>query len=219
MCPAPPSSRGCGRRRRRSPSSDPESFPRLFHSETAPPPAARGASSSPPPFLNSSTLATPSHVVVVAAVVFLQFRRVSSLTLWIGRASGTRNTSTRAAKSFSFPLLSLFFAAGRASLRQLTGERRPNPNRNSVVAAAADDDDIHDARGVGRSVPPKSVGPPARYAAAAVRIFLPSFPCLHLNFPRRRWSARPTATARPPVARSFPASRPPARRPSPAFNL
>ena len=114
--------------------------------------------------------------------------------------------------ALSFPVFRFFlsiFLVGKASLRQLTAERRPNPNQNSVV-----DDDVerdihptrtrHDARGVGPLLNPlarppvysmPSPRPPYAFSPPSLGPSLPPpfFLLLAPELPKKKMVRPPTA--------------------------
>ena len=158
-----------------------------------------------------------AHMAVIFEPLSVVFVSSSHLPLSCFGSSGGHRTATRAEKSFFRPCIfgsSLRFLVGKASLRQLTEKRRTQsePKFRRRRRGTRHPSRPRGARRARVRSPPGSVGPPARYGPPSpVRIFpvlpLPSFSCLHQNFPRRRWSVRPS-----PSARSFPAALPRAVR-------
>ena len=228
-----------GHSRRRSLRSDLESsldvsIWRPRHSESAPRHQVRQSRTSPTetdPQCEKGTVFLPrplAHMAVIFEPLSVVFVSSSHLPLSCFGSSGGHRTATRAEKSFFRPCIfgsSLRFLVGKASLRQLTEKRRTQsePKFRRRRRGTRHPSRRRGARRARVRSPPGSVGPPARYGPPSpLRIFpvlpLPSFSCLHQNFPRRRWSVRPS-----PSARSFPAAlpcaAPPAAAPSPAFNL
>ena len=148
-----------------------------------------------------------AHMVVIFEPLSVVFVSSSHLSLSCFGSSGGHRTATRAEKSFFRPCIfgsSLRFLVGKASLRQLTEKRRTQsePKFRRRRRGTRHPSRRRGARGArGSGPPPGSVGPPARYGPPSpLRIFpvlpLPSFSCLHQNFPRRRWSVRPSVAVR-----------------------
>ena len=150
-----------------------------------------------------------AHMAVIFEPLSVVFVSSSHLPLSCFGSSGGHRTATRAEKSFFRPCIfgsSLRSLVGKASLRQLTEKRRTQsePKFRRRRRGTRHPSRPRRARRALAGPVPSWIRWPARplrpAVASPLRIFpvlpLPSFSCLHQNFPRRRWSVRPSVAVR-----------------------